>query len=208
MRRQLDEARVALHILREHHFGPLNENQDEMLEAARAGTEAAETELARLQDIAQLDRGAISVRRDTVRIADVLHSLRPQLEADAVRVGVTLSLDVVPGLPRITGDRVRLQQALEYLLRHIIRHAPAGDELTIALRADHDRVCITVLRGPAPTLDADVALARRIIEAHGGRIDVVDGETTVALPVSTAGRPLRADEARATSLDADPAGLA
>ena len=72
VRRQLDEARVALHILLEHHFGPLNDNQDEMLEAARSGTEAAETELARLQEIAQLDRGALNVRREPLKIADLL----------------------------------------------------------------------------------------------------------------------------------------
>lgn len=187
VRRQLDEARVALHILLEHHFGALNDNQEEMLEAARVGTDAAETELARLQEIAQLDRGALAVRRDPIRIADVLQSLRPQLEADGARAGVTLTVETLPGLPRIFGDRVRLQQALELLLRHLVRHATPGNALSINVQTEPGGVRMAVLHGPAPTLDADVALARRIIEAHGGRIDVSEDGTTVTFRVA-AGR--------------------
>lgn len=182
VRRSLDEARVALHILLEHHFGPLNDNQDEMLEAARVATDAAETELARLQEIAQLDRGALHVRRDPLRIADLLQSLRPQLEADATKAGVTLTLDTLPGLPRIVGDRVRLQQALEMLLRHLVRHATPGTALTIATQVENGAVRIAVQHALPPTLDADVALARRIIQAHGGSIDVTDDATVVQLP--------------------------
>lgn len=182
VRRQLDEARIALHILLEHHFGPLNDNQDEMLEAARVAMEAAETEVARLGAIAQLDRGTLNVRRDPLRIADLLQSLRPQLEADGAKVGVTLTIDTLPGLPRILGDRVRLQQALELLLRHLVRHATPGTALTIATQAESGAVRIAVHHALPPTLDADVALARRIIEAHGGSIEVADDATVVTLP--------------------------
>jgi signal transduction histidine kinase len=182
IRRQLDDARVALHILLENHFGPLNENQDEMVEAARLGTEAAETELARLQEIAQLDRGALNVRRDPLRIADLLQSLRPQLEADGAKAGVTLVIDTLPGLPRIVGDRVRLQQALDLLLRHLVRHATPGTALTIGTQVADGMLRIAVQHAQPPTLDADVALARRIIQAHGGSIDVTDDATVVTLP--------------------------
>jgi signal transduction histidine kinase len=186
VRRHLDEARVALHIMLEHHFGPLNDNQDEMLEAARAGTDAAETELSRLQDIAQVDRGALNVRREPLRIADLLQSLRPQLEADGVTVGVTVALETLPGLPRVPGDRLRLQEALELLLRHLVRHARPGANVTIATAAEGAMVRIAVQRAAPPTLDADVALARRIIEAHGGTISVTDDATTIALPAQGA----------------------
>jgi signal transduction histidine kinase len=188
VRRQLDEARVALHILLEHHFGPLNDNQDEMLEAARTGTDAAETELARLQEIAQLDRGALNVRREPLRVADLLQSLRPQLEADGAKAGVTLTVDTMPGLPRIVGDRIRLQQAFELLLRHLVRHATAGTALTIATQVEAGELRIAVLHTRPPTLDADVALARRIIQAHGGHIDVSDEGTTIALPATSGSR--------------------
>jgi signal transduction histidine kinase len=182
VRRQLDESRLALHILGEGHFGELNENQAEMLAAAQTGAEAVETEMGRLQEIAQFDRGALRARRETINVADVLRSLRPQLEADGAKAGVTVALDLLPGLPRIHGDRIRLQRALELLLRHVVRHATPGVALSISTTSDHGSLRIAASGGQPPTLDADIALARRIVEAHGGRIDVSQPETVVFLP--------------------------
>jgi signal transduction histidine kinase len=182
VRRQLDETRMALHILAEGQFGALNENQDEMLAAARAGTETVETEMGRLQEIAQLDRGALHARRESVNIPEVLRSLRPQLESDGARASATVAFDVLPGLPRAQGDRIRLQRALELLLRHVVHHAIPGAAILIGATSDSGALRITVAGGQPPTLDADIALARRIVEAHGGRIDATDVETVVTLP--------------------------
>ena len=182
--RQLEEVRLPIHILLESHFGQLNENQEEMLAAARAATEGARVELGRLHDIAGLDRGTLDIRREHVRLGDLLRALRPQLQADGERTGVHLSIDVAPGLPRVAGDRVRLQQALELLLRHLVRHATPGNTLGIQATTSGADIIITVDQGPAPTLDADVALARRIILAHGGSLDHQDGRTRMVLPAT------------------------
>lgn len=184
VRRQLDDARTALHILQEHHFGPLNESQDEMLEAARVGTEAAETELSRLQEIAQLDRGALVAQHEPLRIGDLLTSLQPQLEADGAKSGVTLRIEALPGLPRVAGDRVRLRQALELLLRHLVRHATPGAALEISTEMVGASLRVTVRNALPPSLDADVALARRIIQAHGGTIEVTADATVIDLPTA------------------------
>ena len=182
VRRHLDETRQALHILGEGHFGTLNENQDELLAAARAGTDTVETEMGRLQEIAQLDRGALHARRESVNVPDIVRSLRPQLESDGMKAAVSVAFDVLPGLPRVQGDRIRLQQALELLLRHLVRHAIAGASISIGAASDPGNVRITVSGGQPLALDADVALARRIVEAHGGRIDANDIGTVVTLP--------------------------
>ena len=187
VRRHLDEARLALHILNDTSFGALNEHQLEMLDAARVATEATGTEIGRLHEIAELDRRMIAARRDPVRIADVLRSLQPQLESDGIQAGVTLTIDTIPGLPRILGDRTRLQRALELLLRHLVRHATPGSALTVTALAEQGQLRIVVVHALPPTLDADVALARRIIHGHGGSIDIAGGATTVSFPVA-AGR--------------------
>ena len=182
--RQLEEVRLPIHILLESHFGQLNENQEEMLSAARAATEGARVELGRLHDIAGLDRGTLDIRREQVRLGDLLKALGPQLQADGERAGVQLSMEIAPGLPRVAGDRVRLQQALELLLRHLVRHATPGNTLSIAASKSGTDVVVTVDQGPAPTLDADVALARRIILAHGGSLDHQEGQTRLTMPSS------------------------
>ncbi len=97
--RHLDEVRLPIHILLENHFGQLNENQEEMLAAARAAAEAASVELGRLREIAELDRGVLNFRRDRVRVGDLLRALEPQLEADGERTGVRVSIDVAAGTP-------------------------------------------------------------------------------------------------------------
>ncbi len=101
--RHLDEVRLPIHILLENHFGQLNENQEEMLAAARAAAEAASVELGRLREIAELDRGVLNFRRDRVRVGDLLRALEPQLEADGERTGVRVSIDVQPDSRRWQG---------------------------------------------------------------------------------------------------------
>ncbi|MGH7499773.1 MAG: sensor histidine kinase [Gemmatimonadales bacterium] len=183
--RQLDEIRLPIHILLENHFGQLNENQEEMLASARAAAEAAGVELSRLREIAELDRGALNFRRDRVRVGDLLQALKPQLEADGERTGVDVTIDVVPGLPPVAGDRVRLQEALELLLRHLVRHALPGTAVSIGAARDKGEISIDVTHGPAPMLDANVALGQRIILAHGGRIEQQEGRTRIILPASS-----------------------
>lgn len=180
--RQLDEVRLPLHILLENHFGTLNENQEEMLAAARGAAEAADVELRRLQEIADLDRGALGMRRERIRLEDLLQALRPQLEADGARAGVRVALETEPGLPRLLGDRVRLQEALELLLRHLVRRTLPGTTITISAAASDGELLVTVRNAPPPTLDADVAVATRILLAHGGRIAQEADFTTLVLP--------------------------
>jgi signal transduction histidine kinase len=180
--RQLDEVRLPIHILLESHFGTLNVNQEEMLAAARAATEAADIELRRLRAIADLDRGALSLRHELVRFGELLGALRPQLEADGKRTGIRLTLDIPPGLPRVAADRVRLQEAFELLLRHVVRHAIPGTAVTITATKEGGGIAIAVEGAPAPLLDPDVALARRIILAHGGSLEHQEGRTLITVP--------------------------
>lgn len=186
----LDEVRVPLHILLENHFGTLNENQEEMLAAARTAAEAADIELRRLREIADLDRGALSMRRDPVRLGDLLQALSPQLLADGEPSGVTVVLDVEPGLPRLLGDRVRLQQALELLLRHLVRRALPGAAVTIRASREGGDLLVTVENAPAPTLDADVAVGHRIVLAHGGRVTQEGNRTAIRLPAQPERAPV------------------
>jgi signal transduction histidine kinase len=179
---QLTQIRLPLHILLENHFGALNENQEEMLAAAQVAAEAVEVELRRLREIAELDQGALALRRDLVHPGDLVSSLLPTLKSLGERTSVRVVADVAPGLPRLSGDWNRLQEALSLMLSDRVRYAPAGSEVGISVAAEPDRIRIRLDRGASHAPTADVLLARRLIAAHGGDIEEGPSRTEIVLP--------------------------
>jgi signal transduction histidine kinase len=192
--RRLDDVRLPLHILLENHFGELNENQEEMLASARRAAEEAESALNRLNEIAQLDQGALSLRRDSIRVGDMMSSLLPTLRARAGAEGVRLDVNLAPALPRVLGDPARLREALSLLLTHRVEHTPPDDTVRIDVDADRKRIRIRVSHAPQPGFGAEEMLARRLIEAHGGQIETSGGETEITLPVHAITGEMRAPD--------------
>jgi signal transduction histidine kinase len=182
--RALDEIRLPLHILLENRFGDLNENQEEMLDAARNAAETANTDADRLAEIGQLDRGSLSLRRDRIHVADVVQSLRPTLESEGSRIGVTVEIEIEPALPALTGDRGRLQEALALLLADCVRRTQPGMSVHIRVTGSTSAVSIVVHHGANESLDVASALARRLLEAHGGVVERSQGRISVVFPVA------------------------
>ena len=129
--RQLDEVRMPLHILLDVHFGDLNENQEEMVAAARSAADEAQTALDRLREIADLDRGAIRLRTERIRLADLVAALVPGLVAEGSRAGIRVSTDLSPFLPAVGGDRARLGEAIALLTTDSVRRTAPGGEVRI-----------------------------------------------------------------------------
>ena len=100
----------------ENHFGDLNENQEEMLGAARLAADTVDGDLAALRRIADLDRGILPFRRDRLRPGDLVRALIPMLQAAADKAGATLRVDIEPVVPAIHGDQAMLQESLAALL--------------------------------------------------------------------------------------------
>jgi signal transduction histidine kinase len=187
--KQLDEARLPLYILLDNHFGDLNENQEEMLGAAQAAVQTADQRLRRLREIADLDRGAIALRHDAVRAGDLIASLLPNLNSVGEEGGVEVKADIAPALPRVSGDRSRLQEACGLLLTERLKAMPPGASVKItAVPEEHAvRIAVTHAGSSAPVASgADAALARRLITAIGGKVEDKDGSTVITLPTSSA----------------------
>jgi signal transduction histidine kinase len=183
----IDEIRLPLHILLENRFGDLNENQEEMLDAARTATELVNADADRLAEIGQLDRGALALRSDRIHIADVMHSLRPTVDSEGARVGVRVEIDVAPALPPVIGDRGRLQEALALVLQDSVRRTPSGGTARITIAAQGTGILITVLHGAPPASDVALALARRLLEAHGATVERATGRISILLPAERIG---------------------
>lgn len=179
--KQLAEARLSLHVLQDNHFGELNDNQEEMIGAAREATEAAEVELNHLREIADIDRGALTLRRDLVKPGEIIKSLQPLLNAQATKQGVRILLELEPALPRVVGDRGRLQDALGLILKDAVRYALPGTSISVHAASEPSAVTIIVNHGSPHSYTGDVALADRLIRAQGGSVSHRADSTTITL---------------------------
>lgn len=160
----------------------------EVLEASKRLKEVVDN----LLDFAQLQRGEM-------RLQPVVYDLVPDLEGALARYGKTpggdrLQLEA-PAELTVRADRDRLLVAVGHLLTNALRYAPAGP-VVVRARADEGVVRIEVEdEGPGIPLDEQprvwekfyrgaavaglnvqpgggvgLAIARAIVEAHGGRV--------------------------------------
>ena len=179
--KQLAEARLSLHVLQDNHFGELNDNQEEMIGAAREATEAAEVELNHLREIADIDRGALALRRDLVKPGEIVSSLLPLYNAQATKQGVRIMSELEPALPRVVGDRGRLQDALGLIFKDAVRYAVPGSTISVHAASAPTTVTIIVNHGSPHSYTGDVALADRLIRAQGGSVTHREDSMTITL---------------------------
>lgn len=141
----------------------------------------------------------------------LLRALGALLEGEARRAGVTLRVDVPAALPAVVADRDHLQQVLLNLaLNATEAMAGPGGTLALGAHATRDRVVLTVAdSGPGipagvlprifdpyfttkpAGLGLGLTIARRIVEAHGGALEVDSRpgqgtRFTLSLPRATA----------------------
>ncbi|MEO8910492.1 MAG: hypothetical protein ABI408_09725 [Gemmatimonadaceae bacterium] len=141
----------------------------------------AEVELNHLREIADIDRGALALRRDLVKPSEIIKSLLPILNAQATKQGVRILSELEPALPRVVGDRSRLQDALSLILRDAVRYALPGRSISIHAASDPSTVTIIVNHGSPHSYTGDVALADRLIRAQMGSVTHREDSTTITL---------------------------
>jgi signal transduction histidine kinase len=178
--KRIEEIRLPLHILLENRFGELNENQEEMLSAARTAADAADVEVLAMQRLADIDCGTLTLRRDRILPGDLLQSLLPTLQAQADQQGLTLHVEIEPLLPAIHGDQAQLQESLSTLLSETMLHAQR-EEMEVRLEKAHHGCELIVRGGGVIAGSVRTALATRLIGTMGGRIHHSAGDLHITL---------------------------
>ncbi len=153
-----------------------------------------------LFELARLDAGEdVAWLRVPVAVAELVEETAEAFRPAAEERQVTLTGAVGSGLPAVSASPERLQRVLFNLLENAVAHAPAGGAVTLsAARDDGDvrfevadtgsgiaaddaaRIFDRFYRGgadaarPAGGAGLGLAIARAIVEAHGGRIWVAN----------------------------------
>lgn len=134
-----------------------------------------------------------AVRQEPIDINKLITDMADLMRSEAVRHGVTVRLDLEPGLPEIVGDRVGLQQVLLNLMLNgieAILDTGSGGILTVK-SSQHDEGALEIAvsdtgPGVAAGLEQEIfstffttksrgtgmglSISRSIVEAHGGQL--------------------------------------
>ncbi len=177
----LRQVGLPLHILLENRFGDLNENQVEMIAAARASAEEADILLRRAERVRSLERQPRVERDETTRPIDLCRGALAIASAREAHRGVRFEADLSPALPRVRGDRAHLEEGLTLLLCDDAARAQKDRTITVTSEEDVASAVHLVIRHGAapPPLSLDRLLATRLIESANGDVEAIPGETHV-----------------------------
>ncbi|MGZ6970418.1 MAG: histidine kinase dimerization/phospho-acceptor domain-containing protein, partial [Thermoanaerobaculia bacterium] len=151
------ELRTPLTIAQTYLEGVLTDLADEVPERPTQLLKTAADGLTRLErlitdvlDAAVTGRARATLHLSEVDLAEVVHNLSDALSASAFTHGLTLRVDMPTGLPRVSGDREKIERLLMNLVDHSLKTSPHSEEpvLLSASREGESAVIRIVDRGP------------------------------------------------------------
>lgn len=148
-----------------------------------------------LHELAQAEAKKLPLDRQAIDLGQLIKNSVETFQPTAEAKQVALRVELPATLPPISVDAARLRQVLQNLLANALRHTPAGGSITVKAATHHQVVDLTVRdtgegipsehlphifdrfyrTDPARGRDRGgaglgLAIARAIIEAHGGTI--------------------------------------
>jgi PAS domain S-box-containing protein len=142
LRNPLAPIRNSLHILRKNHAdSATSQKLSEMIERQVNHMVRLVDDLL---DVSRITRGKIELRKEPTELATVVNvaveTSRPFIDA----AGHQLTISVPPDPLIITGDQVRLIQAVANLLNNAAKYTDACGQIWLTVRHHHNRVTISV----------------------------------------------------------------
>ena len=189
--------------------GELGETADEYVKAIMESVVRLSALIDDVLDLTQSDSGSLLLAEEQVDLAELCAEAGEEASEAAGRKGVDFAVELDSSAGIIIGDRRRLRQALDNLLKNAVAYTDEGGrvllraegdryeaEITISdngkgiAPADRERVFDRFQRTVAPRMGDEAALglglplARQFVEAHGGRLELeseLGAGTTVTL---------------------------
>ncbi len=181
-------------LLRERLFGPINEKQEEYLDDILSSGNHLLSLINDVLDLSKVEAGQVELEIAAFSLREALDRGVVMVRERASKGGVQLSFEPAPDVDIVRGDERRVRQIVFNLLSNAVKFTPAGGSVGVeATRVDGEVQVSVTDTGPgiAPEdqerifeefqqTDVGVkqregtglglALSRRLVELHGGRI--------------------------------------
>jgi signal transduction histidine kinase len=180
--------------------GEINEEQREMLDRSSQRIGGLLNLISDLLDVSRIEAGQIAKEFKVTSLSEVVEGSLEDIQAMAKEKGMKLQVEVPANLPIIHAAPHRLQQVLNNLLSNAIKFTPPEGLITISVEDKEDQLQIEVMDTGVGIPSEDLpyvfdeffrgrdvemtgaglglSIAKKIVEAHGGRIWVESPCTT------------------------------
>jgi len=130
--------------------GEVPERPTQLLRTAADGLSRLERLITDVLDAAVTGRARATVQLSEVDLGEIVRGLSGALSASAFKRGLRLRVDAPKGLPRVSGDREKIERLVTNLVDHSLRTSPRSAEpILLSASREGGRTVIRVVdRGP------------------------------------------------------------
>ncbi|WP_129630634.1 response regulator [Candidatus Oscillochloris fontis] len=95
-------------------------------------------------DVAKIEQGRIELRRETLSVDELCRAAAAEMHAFANHRGISIDIDLQPGIPSVLADHDRSTQILINLLSNAIKFSSSGQSVLLSARTDGSMVYFSV----------------------------------------------------------------
>src|SRR5437899_7803597 len=202
-------------VLLERMFGALNPKQEDYLHDILGSGRHLLTLINDILDLSKIEAGRMELERGVFSLRGALENGVTMVRERAGRHDIAVALDVGEGLDEVTGDERKIKQVIYNLLSNAVKFTPDGGRVAVRAERGNGDIVVRVTDTGIGIADEDrerifeefqqarrqsersregtglgLALAKRFVELHGGRLmvesEVGKGSTfTFTLPIAT-----------------------